>query len=127
MVTEAAGERLGEGGDLGAQPPLGQIGQYGWVALAIDERLERRLRHGHPRTPSHERDTDLPPSSNELPERLGVLESEVPVLDVIKPVHRHLVLGGGGNDRVDKSVKRKRCDPFPTGATACGRSTRSLP
>jgi len=48
VVTEAAGERLGEGGDLGALPPLGQIRQHGRVTLAVDERLE----HGPPGHPA---------------------------------------------------------------------------
>ncbi len=40
--TEAAGERLGELGDLGAHPPFGQIGQLGRVTFSADQRCQHR-------------------------------------------------------------------------------------
>ena len=42
VLAEPAGQRFGQGGDLRAHPPLGQVGQRGGVALAGDERFEHR-------------------------------------------------------------------------------------
>jgi len=39
VVPEAAGERLGELGDLGTQTPFGQLGELGGVALPGDQRV----------------------------------------------------------------------------------------
>ena len=40
VLTEPSGQRLGQFGDLAAQPPLGQLRQRGRVALPGDQRLE---------------------------------------------------------------------------------------
>jgi len=49
VATKAAPQRLAKLGELGPQPPLGQLGQDPRVALAIDQGRQ----HRPPRDPKH--------------------------------------------------------------------------
>jgi hypothetical protein len=46
MGTKAAPQGLAQLRELGAQPPLGQLSQHLWVALAGDQRLQHRATRG---------------------------------------------------------------------------------